>query len=387
MISERNRTLDQLLNAAIGSFDIPDELHELAVRRYEDVGQWLSERSELRGSSGDVYTQGSFRLGTVVRPISEKDQYDIDLVYLQDVKKGSLSQADLKNRAGVDLLSYVQAGPDGHPKLEEGKRCWTLEYTLDPFHMDVLPAIPDPEDGGDGILLTDKDLKLWQHSNPIGYSEWFRRRMIDEFARLREKTMVAMAKMDVEDVPEWKVKTTLQRTIQALKRHRDIFFQYRGDSKPASIIITTLATHGYQGSGDLYDVAKSVVHRMPEFVETRDGEFWVPNPVQPSENFADRWRHDQSLAESFFEWMDKVRGDFGRLTTKPGLDHHLTVINEAFGPQAADTAGEVYGTDISTASASGRLGLASAAGLLSTSPRRPAPTHTFHGEDSPCRDG
>ena len=105
----------KLLDTAIGSFDIPDELYELAVRRYEDVGGWLSECSERRGSTGEVYTQGSFRLGTVVRPITEHDEYDVDLVYRRDVKKGSLSQAKLKQDAGSDLTGYVQNRPEGQP--------------------------------------------------------------------------------------------------------------------------------------------------------------------------------------------------------------------------------------------------------------------------------
>ena len=166
--------------------------------------------------------------------------------------------------------------------------------------MDVLPAIPDPDDWGEGILLTDKNLKYWQRSNPVDYSEWFKSRMIDEFVRLREATMVLMDAVEVEDVPEWKVKTTLQRTIQALKRHRDIYFQRREKDKPASIIITTLAAKSYVGGGTLHDVATTVVRRMPEFVEQRADGFWVPNPVQQSENFADRWREYPEAGKCVF---------------------------------------------------------------------------------------
>ena len=44
------------------------------------------------------------------------------------------------------------------------------------FHLDVLPAIPDVEYPSTGILLTDVELREWQHSNPIGYATWFRNR-------------------------------------------------------------------------------------------------------------------------------------------------------------------------------------------------------------------
>ena len=384
-VAERERQLDQLLDVAIASFDIPDMMYELAVSRYEDVGRWLSGRAEQRGTTGDVYPQGSFRLGTVVRPIGPKDQYDIDMVYRRDVSKNSISQAKLKEDAGDDLREYVLNSPEGLPALKEGKRCWTLVYPSDPFHMDVLPAVPDLNGHQNSILLTDRSLRDWQHSNPIGYSQWFRGRMADEFIRLRREAAINMAAMDVEDVPEWKVKTTLQRTVQALKRHRDVYFQQRLDHRPTSIIITTLAAKSYEGSGTLYDVITRVTQDMPRHIEKLDGAYWVANPVQPEENFADRWGGDPTLATSFFEWVEQAHTDFRSLAAKPGVDSSLELIGKGLGEGAAKAAGGAFGERFAAASRIGQLGLGSATGLLTTSSSRPAPRHTFHGGDTvPC---
>ena len=381
-ILQRERQLDHLLDVAIAAFDIPDSMYELAVSRYRDIGRWLSGCAEQRGTTGDVYPQGSFRLGTVVRPIGPKVQYDIDMVYRRDVSKNSLSQAKLKQDAGIDLTKYVQNGPEGWPKLEEGKRCWTLVYPSDPFHIDVLPAIPDPDGGRNSILLTDVSLREWQHSNPIDYGEWFRGRMADEFVRLREKAAATMAAVDVEEVPQWRVKTTLQRTVQALKRHRDIYFQHRVEHRPTSIIITTLAAQCYSYDRSLYDVLTRVTQDMPGLIDVRDGVYWVANPVQPEENFADRWRGQPALAGLFFDWIDHARTDFHNLATKPGVDRSLEFIAKGLGEDAAIAAGATLGKQVATASNSGQLGLGSATGLLSVSPRRPAPRHTFHGGDA-----
>ena len=96
---------------------------------------------------------------------------------------------------------------------------------------------------------------------------------------------IALAKrMEVEEVPEWQAKRTLQRAVQALKRHRDIHFEGREEVKPASIIVTTLAGIAYRGSGDLVDVIAHIVREMPSLVVTRGGVLWLPNPVQPDEN-------------------------------------------------------------------------------------------------------
>ena len=85
--------------------------------------------------------------------------------------------------------------------------------------------------------------------------------MADE---IKEKLKVLAKRMDIAAVPDWPVKTTLQQTVQALKRHRDIYFTEALDLRPASIIITTLAAHAYRGSGgDLYEVLDDITDRMP----------------------------------------------------------------------------------------------------------------------------
>jgi hypothetical protein len=55
------------------SLDIPDSSYEEATLKYEEVALWLSrDDSELAKYAPDIYPQGSFRLGTVVRPIVNK---------------------------------------------------------------------------------------------------------------------------------------------------------------------------------------------------------------------------------------------------------------------------------------------------------------------------
>lgn len=44
---------------------------------------------------------------------------------------------------------------------------------------------------------------------------------------LEDKLLVLAKRMDIEQVPTWQVKTTLQQAVQALKRHRDILLHRR----------------------------------------------------------------------------------------------------------------------------------------------------------------
>jgi hypothetical protein len=384
LTTDRNEQLDQVLGTSIAEFDIPDDVYQLAVARYEHVGAWLSEYWAGAPSDGLVYAQGSFRLGTVVRPIKPRDEYDIDLVCRRDIAKESTTQAALKLDVGKGLNLYVGSRPDGTPTRTEGKRCWTLNYPREPFHIDILPALPDPEGMANTILLTDKDLRQWQRSNPIDFASWFHGRMRSEFIRLREAEAIAR-RMDVADVPEWRVKTTLQRTVQALKRHRDLFFSETPKDRPASIILTTLAARAYTGGETLYEVLVDVTAKMPGLVERRNGVYWVANPVQPEENFADRWRIHPGRDRRFFEWLEQVQEDFSGYGAQLGLDRVLEKIARTLGEGPARRAGESVGASISRAREAGRLGIGAGTGLLGAPARRPAPQHTFHG-DAPTPD-
>jgi hypothetical protein len=191
-------------------------MRQAAVARYEDVGTWLAEH----GNPGwRIHPQGSFTLGTVVRPNTGSGEYDIDSVCRLPIAKESTTQEELKHRVGAMLRNYrrwkeQQGHPDGPKMVEERRRCWTLHYPDDGFHLDVLPTIPDVEYPPTGILLTDKQLREWQHSNPIGYADWFKNRCL-----ISQYVIEAAAKrhVNVADVPEWEVRTPLQRVVQILK--------------------------------------------------------------------------------------------------------------------------------------------------------------------------
>ena len=91
-----DQQLNDLLRTSIESLDISDEEYRLAVSRYEAVGQSLADYWDDSRAGGEVYPQGSMRLGTVTRNIHRNDEIDIDLVARRDLQKSSISQAELK---------------------------------------------------------------------------------------------------------------------------------------------------------------------------------------------------------------------------------------------------------------------------------------------------
>jgi hypothetical protein len=371
MYSDRDDQLNQLLGSSIESLDITDEAYRLMVSRYRAIGASLDRYWDSSPAGGEVYPQGSMRLGTITRNIHRNDDIDIDLVVRRDLAKASVTRAALKEDVGAGLELFVEAEPDGRPRLEPGKRCWTLKYPG--FHVDALPAVPDEQASGTGISITDTEVREWLPSDPIGFAEWFRNVMKEE------RRAIIAKRMDVSPVPEWSVKTTLQRTVQALKRHRDIYFTDNLDDRPASVIITTLAARAYTGGGTLHDVLRTVTAAMPGLVEMRNGSYVVANPVQPGENFADRWNSHPERATRFFEWAEQAAAAFAAIADARGVDTVLEKMAAAFGDRPAEYAERMAGSGLYESRRAGRLAMATGTGTLTAGGNRPVRDHSFYG--------
>ncbi len=339
-----SENLGRLLNELYEHLDIPPEKLLLAKEKYIHLGQWLNQdaATNFRNSS-ELYLQGSALLGTGILPIKFGDEFDLDLVYRRDIQKESITQTDLKRQVGDQLgryVSYLCNSKDlDIPTLEEGKRCWTLRYS-GRFHMDILPALPDPASESlikptDGILITDKDLSKWQFSNPKGYHVWFRQSMIHT---LNEKrlALAKSANVSVEAIPEDTVKTTLQKAIQILKRHRDSCFEGNPKNKPASTIINTLAALAYNNNDDIVNDLHHIVNNMAKHIETRGNELWVPNPINHKENFADRWRDNKEKADEFFRWLDLAHDTFSMLAIENNENSIANLLSKSFRIEGAE---------------------------------------------------
>lgn len=335
LLNERQK-LASVLQTSADKLDIPDHVYEDATLKYEDMGDHLAaDDSNLRDYKPQIYVQGSFRLGTVVQPYDRGDEYDIDLVCQLEMKKESVTQKDLKAKVGDRLKTRE----DLAKILEPSRRCWILDYPAEAgmprFHMDVLPSIPNEERKPTGILLTDTELTKWQKSNPIAYAEWFKKRMAVIF-RVRKAALAESMFASIEDVPDWRVKTPLQRCVQILKRHRDVHFEKKLEVKPVSIILTTLAAHAYQNQEDIFDALTEITKRMPDFIENRNGRWWVQNPVDDGENFADKWNEYPERRTAFLAWLQKVGLDFANVSRAETVADGLIILDKSLGRQTMD---------------------------------------------------
>lgn len=336
---------DDILERYAESLNISQTRFKEAEARYTSIGDWLHrDESSLKDKHPEVYTQGSFRLGTVIKPSDDNEEYDIDLVCQLDYSKNEISQKQLKELLGKELLAYAKSN-SMKAMPEESKRCWIMNYADGAqFHIDVLPCVEDRDDAylkrlveasvdrnlaKSTISITDNTLlnypivsPEWLKSNPKGYSIWFRQRMGKVFAKRAHVLVEQKIYASVEEVPSYEIKTPLQKSIQILKRHRDNMFKKNDDNKPISIIISTLAAKAYNGEEKLSDALRIIIKNMHLGIEKDNGLYIVRNPVRPEENFADKWKEYPEREKAFFKWLEKVRADvaeFERRETKADM--------------------------------------------------------------------
>lgn len=307
--------LNDLYERIIKAIDITDELFEAAEKEYIDMGNWIDEKTPEYKIS--IYPQGSFALGTVIKPFDDRDDYDLDLV-CEFEQQYALSAESLKCDVVKPLLSEYRK-IDG--EIEEKRRCWHVEYENVPnFHMDIIPAVYRER----YIDITDHDKKTNSYeyigSNPKRYIKWFNDKKALQRKILFEKQVSEMShsltcQADIDELKEYKLKTTLQKSIQLLKRHRDIMFMNDTQNlKPISIIITTIAAEVYNNEDNIVDALNGILCNAENYIKAHmnKNEFHVDNPSYTggeTENFAEKWNIYPERAEAFKKWIQEARKD------------------------------------------------------------------------------
>lgn len=379
-MTEKEKMLGAILNKIADEINITQTMQEKAVSSYTAVGRWIGDGLDY---DVKIMPQGSMNLGTVIKPIDDRDDYDMDLVCL--LRSGQyLPLKDIKNLVGDRLKEH---GIYQGLLEDEGKRCWTMQY--DEFHMDILPCVPKDyfiEPHSTAIKLTHKigpGVYVPRFSNPYAYHVWFENRMA-EVLRIEKRAFAAKNNTEIDKVPTYKMRTPLQKAIQLLKRHRDISFQTDSDNAPISIIITTLAAWAYNGESNAYEALCNILEKMPVYIECRDGVYWVPNPVMPEENFADKWDAEPQKRVAFVSWMKQAKKD---LIDNPiatlGISNIASYYKNSLGKAPVERAVNTIGNETREARKDGGLyinGLTDGLTTSAVSNSKPVKEHTFFGE-------
>jgi hypothetical protein len=406
LTNETKEQFNEIFLELSKNIDISETEYKKAVESYQAVGSWLSDKqSILKNYNPEILPQGSFLLGTTVKPINDNDQLDVDLVCRLEGKNPDWAQFNLKKIVGDRLKAH---GKYCQMLDKEGRRCWTLNYAdVSNYHMDILPSLVsqghkeilekafskiDFQDYDQAaIRITDKlesnyftetNPKYWNKSNPFGYAVWFQQRCNISL------TKTVLLSESINPIPRFQdQKLPLQRVVQLLKRHRDIMFNGDED-KPISIIITTLASKAYQKEVDVISALNNVVDRMELFIEDRFSSKynrnikWIYNPINSEENFADKWPENPKKEQNFYSWLKRVKTDLASSYELRGIQRIEESFSRAFGEKATKTSLGSLADRTFQNRENGNLFMKHGSGILGASAINSSnvKSHSFHGK-------
>ncbi len=343
---QRRRALTGILEYAVASLELTETQRDSVEKTYQECGSHLSKALGLDQNRGDIFPQGSMRLGTVIRPLRDiTEVFDLDVVFRMIAPSTSSQPEAFRNAVGAHLRQKY----NGTVKpLAKG---WRLDFSVErDYYLDVIPAM-DSAHGGNVIAITDG--ANWRESNPRDYASWFEGNAdvmprFAEIALVNEERMI-LNSARIEPLPEHTdFKLPLQRITQISKRHRDHYFNKKTkqpELAPPSIVVTTLLTKAYAKcvaartyeSG--YDLLLTCVEEMAQHVSINEHggqrRFTLPNPSLPSENLIEKW-NDNRYVKAFFAW----HGDYVTFVRQlPGAGApQRRMLTEALGERAVNAA-------------------------------------------------
>jgi len=339
----------------IARLDISPTMYSNAVEKYNNITNFISDC----GIDAVMYPQGSFAIGTVVRP-SAKDHsasYDLDFICQIRGNRTNYTPSELRKKIENALTSSDVYGG----RLEVYDECFTIEYADINgvgFKIDIVPATDESYENKIRLMKESKTPELintaiaipkyisernyeWMTNNPKGFRTWFEK--INEPFLFSSRTAFRQRLFEenkhiyssVEEIPRELERSALQRVIQILKYHRDIYYSKIKDGdeiKPISAIINVVVAQislQYIPNCTVFELLEFVLNELNIYAQQQqltqeeftkafgnrtifsrpEGMWYIPNPANPEDNLANKWNQDSRIPVYFFRWVKTVKSD------------------------------------------------------------------------------
>ena len=278
--------------------------------------------------------QGSYALGTFIKPVDDNDEYDADIQIVMNPNSqwGAKDYVLAINRTLAGNKTYAD-------KLRLKTRCVTVDYAGD-FHLDVVPRVTIR---GKHHVCNRIDNKF-EETDGNGYRDWF-----------NEKNRIT--------------KGNLKRVVRLLKHLRD----HKNSFTAKSILLTTLAGNAIRPSDEGTeavstdaDTLETILSRMNDYLQRHPNMPEIKNPVLPTENFNRHW--DQRRYANFRDRVQSYAATAKRAKAEPSAEKAVKVWQELFG----DSFGK-GGSSGSGGTSGGGSSARPAAAVASSIPAAPRP--------------
>ena len=263
-----------------------DEIKAFFKKKAEDEGKPLITFS--------IFNQGSYAMGTGIKPMNDKDDYDIDVALIFNINKDNYTPIEVKKWVH-DALDAKQ-----FRKVEWKKPCIRVQYTEDgfpKFHIDFA-IYSAPESNTDnktylaiGKPTLSKDQNFWEVSEPKKLKDLINGKFTDSLE-----------------------KSQFIRTIRFYKRWKDNKFD-TVYGKPTGIALTALAYNGFTPHTKEYFNGQENINDHKALIEFTkyiinqfsgwSGRIEVKLPVPPYNDLCEKMTDDQ--CKTFKERLQKLK--------------------------------------------------------------------------------
>ena len=241
--------------------------------------------------------QGSYALGTLIKPVDDNDEYDADIqIVMKHNPKWEPKEYVLEiNRTLAANKTYAD-------KLRLKTRCVTVDYAGD-FHLDVVPRVTI---NGEHYVCNRSDNKF-EETDGTGYRDW-----------ANEKNRITGG--------------NLKRVVRLLKYLRD----HKNSFTAKSILLTTLAGNmikasdeGKESVSTNADTLVTVLDRIDDYLQQHPNMPKIKNPVLATEDFNRHW--DQRKYANFRDRVHSYAQTAKQAKDEPSSEKAIKLWRELFG--------------------------------------------------------
>ena len=244
-----------------------------------------------------VERQGSYALGTIIKPVDDDDEYDADIQIVMNPNP-DWDPKDYVN----EIHRTLKENKTYEDKLRLKTRCVTVDYAGD-FHLDVVPRVTKD---GKHYVCNRLDNEL-EETDGTGYRDWF-----NEQSRITDGN--------------------LKRVVRLLKYLRD----HKNNYTAKSILLTTLAGNtispsdkGTEAVSTVSDTLATVLTRMDVYLQQHPYMPVIQNPVLPTEDFNRHW--DQVKYANFRKRIRSHAQTAEKAKAEPSGEDSIRIWQELFG--------------------------------------------------------
>ena len=254
--------------------------------------------------------QGSYALGTLIKPVDGDDEYDVDIQVVMNPNP----QWQPKDYTDA-VYNALKADGNYANKIKIKTRCVTVDYAGD-FHLDVVPRITH---AGRHYIFNRAE-NTFEETDGTGYRDWF-----------NKQNRITGRK--------------LKRIVRLLKYLRD----HKGNYTAKSIMLTTLAAgviepsdKGTEAVSTDADTLVTALTRMDDYLQENPNMPEIKNPALPSENFN---RHrDQTKYANFRKMVNsharKARDAKNATTSEDAIPLWQDLFGDKFGKGSSGDGGK-----------------------------------------------